>query len=354
MIVEACENPYVLNIILFIENLFKVFYYVLPGGLVVILIIDLFKALIKGEDNGTKEVNLSIKRLINLVFMFLVPTFIGVVMQFVNDLELFNGDYAACLRNTSNVKEYSLRYDALAKEEEEKRETNRQYLYTKEEWEAYLESKRPHYSSVPNEKAISSFVGQTFDLTDDEIKFLASVCIGEQGSSKSGVSGEASLIANVYEKECGNCNKTLVNWVKTGGWFSSDTIGGQELGSVTNEHKEIVRDILVNGNRTLPLYIDEHDCWNCVVHDKKEKKYCNNGNKGDICFIEFNGVKYSDMSQITKRDNYERDKTKIYSYYTEDDHGDDAYYTFYTFLNDHSDPFGYTKAYYNKITKGNT
>lgn len=354
MVVEVCENPYVLNIILFVESIIKIMFYILPGGVTLMIIIDLFKAIIKGEDKANVNLKLSIKRLINVVGLFLVPTIVGFVMQFVNDLELFNGDYAACLKNTSSVKEYALRYDALAKEEEEKREANRQYLFTEEEYKEYLERKKGNYipgggNKNNNSDDRSSYVGQTFNLTDSEIRNLTAVCICEQGATKAGVSGEASLMANVYEYV--HSKKSLFEWVhlhpSDGGWFSTQSTGGGCLKEVTNELFESVKDVLVNGNRTLPLYVNEHDCWFCQEHNGNR---CKNGNKGDICYLNNGGGNLSSKSDITNRANYKKDITKIYSYYKRNDYGDDAYYVFYTFLNSSSDPFGYTMDYYKRIT----
>ena len=235
-------------------------------------------------------------------------------------------------------------------------------MFTDEEYRDYLDRMKP--KAVPdgggkknndgNNNDSSSFVGQTFNLTDNQIRNLTAVCIAEQGATKAGVAGEASLMANVYEYV--GSKKTLYDWVylspNNGGWFSTQSTDNHALKEVTNELFSAVKEVLVNGNRTLPLYVNEHDCWFCATHKDNNGNllYCNNGNKGDICYLNNGNGNMSSRAEITNRDNYTKNVTKIYSYYKRNDFGDDAYYVFYTFLNKSSDPFGYTMDYYRKIT----
>ena len=93
-----------------------------------------------------------------------------------------------------------------------------------------------------------------------------------------------------------------------------------------------VKDVLVNGNRTLPLYVDEHDCISC-------------GSYGfDINKIKVNGKTITDHSWLLNKSNYIKDKTVIYNKYG-------AVYTFYSFPTSTSDPFGYTTYAKNKVDK---
>lgn len=100
--------------------------------------------------------------------------------------------------------------------------------------------------------------GQKYDLTDEQLRVLTSMCIGEQGEGKEGIEFEASLMCNLFEyKKYYNSTKqtNLYDYVTKGGWFA----GGNTNHTTTDEQKEWVRNVICNGNRTIPLCIVEHD-----------------------------------------------------------------------------------------------
>lgn len=113
-----------------------------------------------------------------------------------------------------------------------------------------------------------------YQLTDAQLTGLAAVAYSEQGTLR-GAATEASLMANLFElQKNGSYNgKTggegLYNYVGHGGWFAqaSSYIDSGHLagyaggGAVTAEMKEVVKTVLVDGKRTIPGYIDEHDSW---------------------------------------------------------------------------------------------
>lgn len=153
---------------------------------------------------------------------------------------------------------------------------------------------------------------------------IAKICQGEQGSP-AGSAAEASLIANRYELYRANDGNgdNLANYVRTSGWW------GQSAGSrmdaspkdpnTFNEIKDAVRKVLVDGKRTLPKYIDEHDCYNCC-----SLGVCiNSGNNNGVSINLYDHSQY--IPFVTKLHNTA-----------------DANYTFYTFPTPTSDPFGYT------------
>ena len=356
MVVDVCENPYVLNVILFVEQIIKVIYYIIPLGLIVFMMIDFFKGIISQEDKGSREFVFSLKRIINLVALFLVPTFVSFFTQFLSDLEIFNGDYAACLKNTNNVTYYQEKYLALEKEEEDKRNEEQEKKLTEYEYYKKLNDKKKlnvvssGNSNTNNTTNVSSVtVGQTYNLSDDQIRKLTAVCIGEQGAYKDGVATEASVMANIYEEQ-GSRYSSVYDFVYNSGWFSSQTTDNHALNRVTDELFNSVKDVLVNGQRTIPLYVNDHDCWFCANHKGKR---CYNGNKGDICYLNNGGSNLSSKSEIKNRDNYTRDKTKIYTYYKQSNSGESTkYFIFYDWARPSTkggDPFGYTEANYKRI-----
>ena len=142
------------------------------------------------------------------------------------------------------------------------------------------------------------------NLKQNELVHLARLCVQEQGGSEAGVKGEASLMANLARKH----GRPVYEYVLTSGWFSKARYWMQ-YGSATQEQVDWVADVLINGHATLPPYVDEHDCFS------------------DIAWISTGAVR--------DRSAYIKDVTVIRNRYG-------ATYTFYCFLHEHSDPFGYT------------
>lgn len=160
------------------------------------------------------------------------------------------------------------------------------------------------------------------DLTETQIKKIARLCVQEQGSV-AGVKAEASLMANQLETSSYRQNKYgtngqgLYNWVRDGKWFYRAAYY-MDNGSAGNKYIEAVRDVLVNGNRSLPQYIDEHDC--------------------------FSDIKSISTGSIRNRSDYICGKTIVKNKMG-------STWTFYTFPSSTSDPFGYTQEAYEYVMK---
>ena len=142
------------------------------------------------------------------------------------------------------------------------------------------------------------------NLKQNELIHLTRLCVQEQGESEAGVKGEASLMANLARKH----GRNVYEYVLNSGWFSRAKYWMQ-YGHATQEQVDWVSDVLINGNATLPPYVDEHDCFS------------------DIAWISTGAVR--------DRSAYIKDKTIIRNRYG-------STYTFWGFLHEHSDPFGYT------------
>ena len=140
-------------------------------------------------------------------------------------------------------------------------------------------------SSVNGTGSVNGTVTETpftkYQLTDHELTGLAAVAFSEQGTPR-GAAVEASLMANLFETHHnGECYGVTggaglykmvsqpISETNPYGWFADasnyiDTghkanyCGG---GEVTEDMKAVVKRVLVDGYRTLPLYIDEHDSW---------------------------------------------------------------------------------------------
>ena len=148
-------------------------------------------------------------------------------------------------------------------------------------------------------------MSKKYNLTATELKHLANVAYGEQGTVK-GAAAEASIMCNLFEKQ--TRYTTLYNYVRYGGWFAN-AARSMDYGSSSQAIVEAVKDVICNGNRTLPEYVDEHDCFSDI-------KSISTGNKNN-------------------RSDYIKDETVIKNVYG-------STYTFYCFPDSTADPFGYT------------
>jgi len=259
------------------------------------------------------------------VIIFLVPTIINILLGLIETVTGMAFDYTECNYNIKNIE--------LLKEQEELVERLKYERESSENYQKYqqaisdLNSKvqRNNNTAPTNSEAI--VLGQKYNLTDDEVKKLCGVAKAEQGTVN-GAKAEASLIANRYELEQIKgryVGKGLVSYVRNSGWFADASEHMSR--ECPSDFLQAVRDVLVNGNRTLPLYVDEHDYWE------------------DISKIVTNGQKLSGSSAIKNHANYIKDSTVIYNRMS-------AVYTFYVFPNpekDTSDPFGYTEKAKNLI-----
>ena len=160
-----------------------------------------------------------------------------------------------------------------------------------------------------------------YTLTETQLQKLANLCVQEQGTNVNGVKAEASFMANLLEtnksrqEKYGTNGAGLYKWVREGGWFyrSAYFMDGSKVGK---KYVDAVRDVLVNGNRTLPQYIDEHDC--------------------------FSDISYVSTGAIRDRSCYIKDETIIKNKMG-------STYTFYCFPSSGSDPFGYTDNAYRYV-----
>ena len=182
-----------------------------------------------------------------------------------------------------------------------------------------------------------------FSLTDNQIKRILRLCAGEQGGDLIGIFAEASLIANLYDRDKhGNYSTDVDVWLKNNGWFASDTREAMDTTKydkyVTTASMNKVRDVFNNGRRGFPNYIDEHDTVSA--------KYASE--KGFVHEIKIDGTQVAiDKSLIydalmQNKDVWIRasatyNGTWIWKY------KDSSY----------SDPFGYKQGTYNSYSKSN-
>lgn len=102
----------------------------------------------------------------------------------------------------------------------------------------------------------------TFNLTDKQIRGIANIVLHEQGTV-AGWYAEASQIANLAELRYGGDPVKAV----TSGWYAK---GKARYAAGTHNAVvcEIVRNVLCRGLRTLPRYVNEHDCMQDIASAK--------------------------------------------------------------------------------------
>lgn len=318
-----------LGVLFFFRQLLKIVFFLVPIGLIVMLTIDFTKGVFS-SDNNKKTIGLVIKRLFFCVFLYLVPNITFSLFSIL----LGNEDSQNCWNYVNEKSLEEVReildkqendYDDYIKEmeEEAKRKAN-------EDFKNVFEDNSLKYKVVNSEGAA---VGNTYNLTDKQLKGIAYLCQKEQGSAK-GAAAEASLMANRFELYAGSSYQKdgtgLYNYIKNSKWWYNSKKYMSNPGKVDKEVLDAVKSVLVLGKRTLPFYVDEHDCIYC------------GGNLYDISYIVNDGKKITSKEGRLDHSNYKQDITKIYNRY-------DAVYTFHSFPTKNSDPFGYTKQAKDKI-----
>lgn len=109
-----------------------------------------------------------------------------------------------------------------------------------------------------------------YKLTEKQIRGIACIVAHEQGTVE-GMYAEASQIANRTDR-MGDQYATGANAVKTvtSGWYAH---GKSRYNAGTSNKKaiEIVKRVFCDAMRTLPRYIDEHDCMSDIATVKNGK-----------------------------------------------------------------------------------
>ncbi len=362
MILSICDVPAVLKVLKILKIVITIIKIAVPILLIIAAMLDLVKAVTNSELNKMSKP--IINKVIAAVLVFLIPTFVNTILT----ITMTENEYQKCFNNATDerIREINIQtMDKLIEKAKEDESTSsigdaKGYLvnikdqdliekYQKEieELEKKLEEKRKKEEeerkkkqqadnppSGPGYNPGGTFNGNKFTVSEDDLFFITKVSVCEQGDA-TGAAAEASLIANRYDLYGKNKYSTITDYVRNSGWWSCAK--SKRTINVKDEHIAAVRNVIVNGVRTLPLYVDEHDCFDC------NKSLCSNGNRGDICKIVTNGRTMESMSDIKNRSNYISGQTVLYNKYG-------GTYTFYSFPTSHSDPFGYTATGYKRAT----
>ena len=257
---------------------------------------------------------------------------INLIVKLIENVMETSIDYQSCYDSATleNIKYLEdLQLKKAKQEEEEKNQAGlANYNDLEKKENEMIKNNTNKNDSLSSDGTI---MGQKYNLTESQLQDLAKICQQEQGSVR-GAAAEASLMANRYELLNASSkykNKGLHNYVLHCGWWAPANKGTYKSTNLKPEILNAVRNVLINGNRTLPLYIDEHD-W-----------------RGDIKKIITNGKAYYSRSYFNNNNNYVQNQTVIYNKMG-------AVYTFYQFPTEKSDPFGYTSSAKKKVDSLNS
>lgn len=168
-----------------------------------------------------------------------------------------------------------------------------------------------------------------YKLSDYQLRHLAIICYREQGSNDAGVRACASHMCNYFERHQRKNFKDVYECTFASGWYWSKARNEAWVAAhpdVPTSVIDAVRDVIVNGNRNIPEYVDEYDCL------------------ADIAMIINDGKSYTrekDKAYIMNRANYIKDKTIIQNVYAEGVHDRYTFYCFPDGIGGSCDAFGY-------------
>ena len=315
----------VLGVFFFLRELFKIVSIVIPIGLIVMISIDFFKGAFSFEENP-KVIQYVVRRIVYAMIIFLIPSSI---FSLFNILQLSDTGSKSCWNYAGEVSvdEVKKVMDNKEKKMDEEIAKIRKEIVERYKIKTETTNLRPivtaTHKNVNNVNSSGTIVvGQKYNLSDSDLKSLAFVAYKEQGTVN-GAAAEATLMANRFELH-GKRFSSVKDYVRNSGWFAKSKNRIDNPGYVPTAVLSAVKDVLVNGNRTLPLYIDEHDYF------------------GDISKIVTGSRTYDGWISKRTRSHYVPNQTIIYNKMG-------ATYTFYVFPTPSSDPFGYTKAAKDKI-----
>ena len=123
-LVELCENPNVLKIVLLTSYILKVIWIIVPILLIVVVLIDFVKNVISGkEEEQKKNLNTVIKRIIMAIAVYLVPSIVSLIMNLLGSDSI---GYFACIENANleDIKYYQSIYDEEKKTTKQTTDSN--------------------------------------------------------------------------------------------------------------------------------------------------------------------------------------------------------------------------------------
>ena len=334
LIANICESSGFLKALDLIIRVVKLAILVAPFAVIIKGTIDIGKSLIMGDTGKIlSQFFMTLKRLALVALIFFVPYFGKAFISLLEDTTApITHSYNTCIENINNIEYYEGLEEIKMKEEDEnfKKHVQEQKEIIKNRIVEHVQRATETIdSNMPSGGYINdgtAFMGKKYTLTDSQLKGIAYLCQREQGNAK-GAAAEASLMANRFElfgSRYGADGNGLFNYVRNCRWWAKSVTYTSQGDKVDADVLASVKQVLVLGVRTLPLYVDEHDYV------------------GDISKLNTNGKIVTGRSNFKNHSNYVKDQTLIYNRMG-------AKYTYYTHPTETSDPFGYTERAMNKV-----
>lgn len=313
-----CTDYNFLNGLLIVKFFYRAALIILPIIIIIMGSIDGFKAVTSGKAEDLRAIIFNTgTRAASFFIILLLPTIIHIAFNFMDGYDGIYNNLTICMNNADPNVVAGLKR-AREKELRDMEKSTTAYIskYNEAKYSKRTESLSGS-NPAPQVSGSGNFVN--YDLSESQLNDLAAICYREQGSAE-GAAAEASLMANLFELKGGGHGsgaEGLYNYVMNSGWFGEDAL--HDTSSPGEDIVSVVRAVLVNGQRTLPGYIDEHDCIDCGSYGH------------DIIGASNNGVSFDPM-----------DKSQYQSHTTVLNNKYGSTYTFYSFPTETSDPFGYT------------
>lgn len=301
MEMEVCENPTLLGSIAMIKVVLNIIFIAVPIILIVILTFK-FAKLVLNPDGEKKELGIIVKKIIYASVVFLIPFIVNLAFSLIG---IAGVEETECWTraNSADIDKYAAIRNAKEEEIRVKREEEEKKAREEQERIAQLrlqKLKENLYRRIKGDGSPSGeigsgynddvsggckghYVGTKYDkLSDDEITHLARIVYKEYSTDIDGMKAVASHMANLYEiREYYGYTKgrNIHDYITTCGWYGKWPLVSSRIYNPKNDNekaKQAVIDVLVNGNRTLPLYIDEYDWFpNDIVGARSLFEYQN-------------------------------------------------------------------------------
>lgn len=114
LILNACEDPSVLRIISLIKAIMDILFIVVPIGLIVMLSIDGFKAVMAADESSQKKIfSKALTRFAGAVLLFFVPLVVNVVINIIDGSKTISDNITSCWTraNPDDIAKYQIEKD---------------------------------------------------------------------------------------------------------------------------------------------------------------------------------------------------------------------------------------------------
>ena len=147
--------------------------------------------------------------------------------------------------------------------------------YTEDDVKKYIDSPGLVANKVTSSQISSSgeiFNGTKYEVTEDEKIRLAKFIYQEYNGDTEGMYAVASHMCNLYEymKWCGaiSQSKSFTDYILSGVWYGQAT---RNNNNYNEDSLKAVEQCIVNGQRTIPLYVNEFDMYPGEIKNAKRK-----------------------------------------------------------------------------------